>query len=300
MKPALYLINGPLGAGKTTLLKYLLQTQEFADARVIENEFASTSIDTEQLASHTAEVKTIAGICICCSTGRELTTALEELAEASDKPVIIEATGVANSLVLIEKLAAANLFEYYDLRHAIFILDAAETLHRPELLDMYRDELAAADTVLLSKTDLLEPDEAVHLMQQLGIQRDGVIESVFNGEVDLNLFQQPSKIITYYLEHGDTVREHEREPSYTIISTSSSDILPDDLHTLWPKLVSNYGAERMKGAITHDKTTWHVEATPAQCLITKSVDPEETLSLVIIGADSHRITEDIFKEEISK
>ena len=82
MKPALYLINGPLGAGKTTLLKYLLSTPEFADARVVENEFASQSVDTAQLHTHQAEVKTIAGVCICCSTGRELTTALEELAEA--------------------------------------------------------------------------------------------------------------------------------------------------------------------------------------------------------------------------
>lgn len=299
MKPALYLINGPLGAGKTTLLKYLLSTPAFADARVVENEFASTSVDTEQLASHQAEVKTIAGICICCSTGRELTTALEELAEGSDKPVIIEATGVANSLVLVEKLAAAALFDYYDLRHAIFVLDAAEAISRPELLDTYREELAAADTVLLSKTDLLEPTDAIDLMQQLASRRSGRIENVFHGEIDISIIDQPSNIVRYYLEHESAEREHDKEPSYTIIPTSHDSLSPDSLHAAWPRLVTAYGAERMKGAIINDGQIWHVEATPSQCRITKSDDPDETLSLVIIGTEAHRITESIFDQEVA-
>ena len=101
MKPKLYLINGPLGAGKTTLLRELLKQPQFQSARVIENEFASTSVDTDQLHDHQAEVKTIAGLCICCSTGDELIEALLSLAD-SPEPVIIEATGVANSLMLIE------------------------------------------------------------------------------------------------------------------------------------------------------------------------------------------------------
>ena len=51
-KTKLYLINGSLGSGKTTLLKHLLSTPEFADARVVENEFASHDVDAEQLARH--------------------------------------------------------------------------------------------------------------------------------------------------------------------------------------------------------------------------------------------------------
>ena len=44
-KIALYLVNGALGAGKTTLVDFLVQQPEFAGARVIENEFASESIN---------------------------------------------------------------------------------------------------------------------------------------------------------------------------------------------------------------------------------------------------------------
>ena len=298
MKPALYLINGPLGAGKTTLLKYLLSTAQFADARVVENEYASQSVDTQQLALHSAEVKTIASVCICCSTGRELTVALEELAEQSSAPVIIEATGVANSLVLVEKLAAAQLFDYYELRHAVFVLDAAEAQARPELLAMYRDELAAADTVALSKTDLLEPEDVLALMGQLDEVRDGRIENMVHGQLDIAVFEQPSAIIEYYLNHESAARDHGREPSYTIIPTRSGDISPELLRSCWSQLVAKYGVERMKGAIAYEDGVWHVEATPSQCIIEQSNDPDETLSLVLIGAKARQITEAVFAQEV--
>ena len=54
-KIALYLVNGALGAGKTTLVDFLVQQPEFAGARVIENEFASESIDSCRLAQRVDE-----------------------------------------------------------------------------------------------------------------------------------------------------------------------------------------------------------------------------------------------------
>ncbi len=292
-KPSLYLINGPLGAGKTTLLKFLLSTEFFADARIVENEFASADVDAEQLKAHRAEVRSIAGVCICCSTGRELTTALEELAEASNSPVIVEASGVASTLALIEKLTATQLFDYYSLQHAIFVLDAAETIARPELIDIHKEELIAADTVLISKMDLLEPEEAADLMQQLSAHREGQIESMYYGEVDISLIQKPSQILDFYNEHENAHREHDQEPSYAIINTNDKDISVDALTSLWPQLVADYSAERMKGAILQGGVVWHVDATPAQCRIAKSDTQNESLNLVIIGGDASRITEDV-------
>lgn len=300
MKPRLYLINGPLGAGKTTLLKHLLSTPEFADARVVENEFASTSVDSGQLALHQDDLKTIAGVCVCCSTGRELTEALEELAEQSDRPVIIEATGVANSLVLVEKLAAAGLLEHYELAHAVFVLDGAETAKRPELINLYREELAAADTVALSKTDLLEAEDVMALMRRL----DGVrlatyerIENMLHGKLDISVFDRASIIVAYYLNHETAARQHEREPSFTIIPTGERDIDPEALRVAWPGFVGKFGVERMKGALRFSGEIWHIEATPSQYVATRATD-DETLSLVLIGAEAREITEARFLREV--
>ncbi len=291
MKPPLYLINGPLGSGKTTLLKFLLSREEFANARIIENEFASTDIDATQLAQHQAEVRSISGLCVCCSNDKELTNTLEELAERSTDPVIVESSGVANSLVLIEKLAASRLLDYYDLRHAFFIIDAAEFSTRPNLFDQYREELAAADTVLISKTDLLEPEDTFELINRTTSLRSGPVESMHFGEFNFALDDQPSGIIDYYYAHQDATREHENDSSFIIITTSEHEIQPATVHEKWPHLVKAYGAERMKGAVRYNGEVWHVEATPSQCRITPSENPQEALSLVVIGSDAHHISE---------
>ena len=83
---ALYLVNGALGAGKTTLLQYLLQQEQYSGARVIENEFAAESVDSALVARHADEVATIAGSCICCSSGDELISLLRTFS-SSNAPV---------------------------------------------------------------------------------------------------------------------------------------------------------------------------------------------------------------------
>src|SRR5580704_12099925 len=93
------LINGSLGSGKTTLVKRLLKSQPFAGSLLIENEFASVNIDQQSIADdHGDEILEISGSCICCSTGEELESALDGIvARHWDKPVLLEATGMANS-----------------------------------------------------------------------------------------------------------------------------------------------------------------------------------------------------------
>lgn len=295
MKIPLYLINGPLGAGKTTLLRSLLASNSFALARVIENEFASTSIDTEQLHEHQVEVRTIAGICICCSTDHELVDTLHDLALSSD-PVIIEATGVANSLMLIEKLAAANLFAQYELKHGLFVLDGAEVTTRPSIITDHLQEIAAADTLLISKTDLIEPEDIMSLIDRLSTIRSGPIDTVLSGAIDISLLDTPSGMIDFYLSADSIYRNQEREPSYTILPSDEYELDPERLSALWPSLVSKYGLERMKGGIAFNNTTWHIEATPSQIRITPS-GTSESLSLVCIGGRAHELTQEAFERE---
>ncbi len=124
-KIALYLVNGALGAGKTTLVDFLVQQPEFAGARVIENEFASESVDSCTLAQRVDEVATIAGECICCSSGEELIDILHNFAISGKAPVIIESTGVANTLRVVEKLLAGDTFMQYDLKQSLYVVDGA-------------------------------------------------------------------------------------------------------------------------------------------------------------------------------
>lgn len=290
-KPDLYLINGPLGAGKTTFLRHVLEDERFKTARVIENEFASTSIDTQALHDHEAEVQTIAGVCICCSTGEELIDALKDLAR-SDAPVIIEATGVANSLQLIEKLVLGDMLATYQLAHAVFVCDAAEI--GPEQLDEYSDELRAADTVLITKLDLVDADQAVQLraaLTKLGARR--VLE-VAHGAVELDFLAEPSQIVQLYSEFSGELQAHDDGTSYTVL-TPTYPIEPSDLKTAWSRLVESFGLRRLKGDV-RDSTggLWHVQATPAQLRVTQG--DERQSQLVFIGGRAHELTTDRLRE----
>lgn len=292
MKPSLYLINGPLGAGKTTVLRHLIADPFFAKARIIENEFASTSIDTAQLHDHQAEVQTIAGVCICCSTGNELVEALETLSGSSD-PVIIEATGVANSLQLVEKLVIGDVLEKYNLAAALFVLDATES--RDDALREYEDELRAADTVLITKLDLVDDDAKALInerLAQMGIQPVAVLY----GTVDSKLFiDVTSHFLDYFMKFEGTVRAHDTNTAYSVLSLDRLIIPEAALTALWPRLVAEYGMRRMKGDIAINRQTFmHVEATPKQLHCTP-VDEPVTPQLVLIGTRARVVSVSMFR-----
>lgn len=299
IKPNLYLINGPLGAGKTTFIRELLKLPEYKEARIIENEFANTSVDTEQLHDHHAEVQTIAGVCICCSTGDELTDALEQLSH-NTAPVIIEATGVANSLRLIEKIVNADMLDKYTVRHAIFILDAIEAVGDIEgTLKTYRHELQAADTILVSKTDLLTDGQVERLMdgvselniQQISFSHEGVFEPL--------LLEKESHILDYFTHLDEHIDNHENDANYTVIDGSNVNLEKRQIQLMWQSLQSKYEIRRMKGNVRlNDGTTWHVEATPRQCKVSQY--ESGALRLVVIGTDAVSITMESMITEIAR
>lgn len=286
MKPKLYLINGPLGAGKTTFLKKLLKQPGFTGARVIENEFASSSIDTHALHEHQAEVRTIAGVCICCGSGEELVETLRALKD-SDEPVVIEATGVANSLKLIEKMAAADIFADYTLAHGVFVLDAAE--NTAETLDQYSDELKAADTVLLSKTDLISASQLTSLEQLLAAHNISRVQKVVNGTCDFAVLESRSAMLAYFADFDGDITPHDDQVNYTVTALDGWKVAPQKLQTAWPQLQRRFALRRLKGdGIAPDGSYWHIEATPSQCRV--SAGAKTTPQLVWIGGKARELT----------
>lgn len=285
-KPRLYLVNGPLGAGKTTFLRYLLSRPEFTATRVIENEFASVSIDTVALHDHTAEVQTIAGVCICCSSGDELVEALMSLA-GSEEPVIIEATGVANSLQLVEKLVLGDILDLYYLAQAIFVLDGAEATK--EQIAEYKDELAAADIVLVSKLDLLDETKKQALLDALSEAGIHQVMPVVDGVVELDFLRRPSNVLQFFANHAGDLQTHDNSTNYTVIALHDP-VEPDQLQAAWRRVSEQYALRRMKGSIT-DRAglCWHIEATPAQLRTTRS-SSAELPQLVFIGGSARELT----------
>ena len=295
-KIALYLVNGALGAGKTTLVDFLVQQPEFAGARVIENEFASESIDSCRLAQRVDEVATIAGECICCSSGEELIDVLHKFAISSQAPVIIESTGVANTLRVVEKLLAGDVFEQYDLQQSLYVVDGAEARVNG-LAKALLTEAQAADMILISKLDLLAENDRQQLIETLLQQGLTKVVMMDHGKFDLVQLGDKSQILDYLLLHEPAENVTENALNYGVVDVAELAISAEKIEKIWASLRDKYALRRMKGAVADGDEIFHIEATPQQIRVTRGA-ADESLKLVVIGERAREITRAVIMKEL--
>ena len=168
------ILTGFLGSGKTTLLNRILSERHGEKIAVIENEFGEIGIDNELLLSADDQIVEMNNGCICCTVRGDLVRILGELMEKRDAGrldfdrVIIETTGLA------EPGPVAQTFFVDEIVSRRYLLDAVVTLvdavHAGRQLDEHeaaQSQIGFADRLLLSKTDLVEPDVLNDLQERL-------------------------------------------------------------------------------------------------------------------------------------
>jgi G3E family GTPase len=170
------LLTGFLGSGKTTFLNRLLASSGMSDTLVIINEYGDAALD-HLLVTHSAEqpVVELPGGCVCCSLRGDLARTLRDahwrFARAGRRQferVVIETTGLADPAPILRTLTQdARIAARYRLRCTLTVVDA---LHAPGTL-VTQDEavlqIAAADHLLISKSDLADADALGALRTQL-------------------------------------------------------------------------------------------------------------------------------------
>lgn len=158
------LISGYLGAGKTTLVNHLLRHANGRRIAVAVNEFGALPIDPDLIRAASGDVLTLAGGCICCSFGDDLTSGLVGLAAREDIDcILIETSGVA-----LPGAVAQSLSLVAGLKHeaTLVLLDAetARKLARDKYLsDTILRQLAEADLIVLNKIDLVSEEARADL-----------------------------------------------------------------------------------------------------------------------------------------
>jgi G3E family GTPase len=159
------LITGALGSGKTTLMRNILAAagKRFA---VVMNEFGQIAIDGRLIAGKAVTLIELAGGCVCCSLTGEFEAAVREIIDrARPDCILVEATGVAEADALSYEVAE-NLPEVR-LDSVITIVDAYAAVRYPRLGYAARNQLEAADIVLLNKTDLVSAGELEHTSNEV-------------------------------------------------------------------------------------------------------------------------------------
>jgi G3E family GTPase len=186
-------ITGFLGSGKTTLLNVLLARPEAANTAVIINEYGEVGVDHDLVQNIAESVTLLDNGCVCCVVRGDLETALREMflarragQMANFERVILETTGLADPAPVMQAISNdPALAELYRLDGVITLVDGAQGLTQLTHTVEAVKQAAVADRLVITKSDLAEPQTISALMAELkAINPTARITVAFKGEVE--------------------------------------------------------------------------------------------------------------------
>src|SRR6266704_3000781 len=181
------IVTGFLGAGKTSLVRHLLGAAAGHRLAIIVNEFGELGIDRELLlgcgdaACRDEDIVELANGCLCCTVADDFLPTLRRLSDRADPPghIVIETSGLALPKPLVQAFAWPEIRTRTTVDGVVAVIDAAAAAsgrfardpdavarqraadpaidHDNPLEEVFSDQLACADLVILNKTDLLDP-----------------------------------------------------------------------------------------------------------------------------------------------
>jgi len=201
-------VTGFLGSGKTTLIRHMLQNAKGMRIALIINEFGDLGVDGDILKGCGDETCTeddvmeLSNGCICCTVADDFIPTIEKLLARDNKPdhIVIETSGLALPQPLVRafnwpgistKVTVDGVVTVVDGRavldgrfaHNVAAVDAQRALddnldHETPLSELFEDQIACADMIVVNKTDLLTTDEADSLHARLKSESRGGVQVV--------------------------------------------------------------------------------------------------------------------------
>jgi cobalamin biosynthesis protein CobW len=199
------IVTGFLGAGKTSLVRHLIAAAAGYRLAIIVNEFGELGIDRELLLGCGDETCTdddiveLANGCLCCTVADDFLPTLRKLIERDAPPdhILIETSGLALPKPLVQAFAWPEIRTATTVDGVLAVIDAAALAagrfaddpaavaaqraadptidHDNPLEEVFGDQLACADLVILNKTDLVAPAELTGLRTEIAARlRPGV------------------------------------------------------------------------------------------------------------------------------
>jgi G3E family GTPase len=184
-------VTGFLGSGKTTLIKKLLDEPEGAGTAVVVNEFGEIGIDDALLRSSSDATVLLGNGCLCCNMRSDLQETLRGLfadrargAVPSFERVVIETSGLADPGPILQTFATdRGLGREFYLQSLVCVIDALTGPGNIDRMPEARKQLALADRIIVSKSDLTERETTERLMAQIGALNLAPVDIARNGEI---------------------------------------------------------------------------------------------------------------------
>jgi cobalamin biosynthesis protein CobW len=241
------IVTGFLGAGKTTMIRHLLENAGGRRIALIINEFGDIGVDGEILKScgvqscREEDIVELANGCICCTVADDFLPAIEALLKRADKldHIVIETSGLALPKPLLKAFDWPQVRSRLTVDGVIAVVDAAAVAdgrfaddaqalaaqraadpsldHDNPLEEVYEDQLLCADIVVLNKTDLLSPADAIRVaMDVRGVARKSTkVIAAQEGRVDadiaLGMKAGAEDDIAARPSHHDAEAEHDHD-----------------------------------------------------------------------------------------
>jgi cobalamin biosynthesis protein CobW len=191
------IVTGFLGAGKTSLVRHLLAHAAGHRLAIVVNEFGELGIDRELLlgcgdaSCGEDDIVELANGCLCCTVADDFLPTLSRLIDRAEPPghIVIETSGLALPKPLVQAFAWPEIRTRTTVDGVVTVIDAAAAAagrfasdpeavarqraadsaidHDNPLEEVFTDQLACADLVILNKTDLLDPGQLAELCREL-------------------------------------------------------------------------------------------------------------------------------------
>jgi cobalamin biosynthesis protein CobW len=209
------IVTGFLGAGKTTLIRHVLTNAQGRRLAVIVNEFGDVGIDGEILkacgnaACPEENIVELANGCLCCTVADEFVPALDAiLAKDGIDHIVIETSGLALPKPLVQAFHWPAIKSRVTIDGVVVVVDGAaladgrvaadlDALGRQRTADralqhddpveeVFEDQIACADLVVLNKRDLLDDAGINRALSTISsaLPRSVKVLTVSDGKVD--------------------------------------------------------------------------------------------------------------------
>jgi len=182
-RPPLVVLTGFLGSGKTSFLQHFIeyQTQRSRFVAVIQNEIGEVGLDGKLLDYTVTEIDEG---CVCCSLVGNLKRAVSDiLSDFQPDFIILETTGAANPLNLLDEISELEDLVRYDC--TVTVVDSLNFDFTLSRFAIAVDQIRAADVLVLNKCDLVSDGDLRRVRKQIGnLNPKAIVFSTINGDLN--------------------------------------------------------------------------------------------------------------------
>lgn len=208
------ILTGFLGAGKTTLIRALLESPEGASTAVVVNEYGEIGIDNALLRASSDATVLLGNGCLCCLARSDLQETLRTLfadrargAVPNFQRVIIETSGLADPGPLLQTFASDRaLGQEFHLQALVTVIDAPNGRRNLASAPEAREQVALADRIVLTKSDLANPSLLIEEIVELTA---APVERAVNGAID------PAYLLDERLDLPVRIPEHDHAHAHS-------------------------------------------------------------------------------------